>query len=162
MALESTFSAQVRKDLKKIYPKAFVQLHMDAPRSGKKPYDAYIVHKGRHIGMEFKKTEGNSINFDRVTGNQIDFLNQLKESEGASLIIVWFVKYNCSYIIDIEVWNDIVHTFNDEGHTNISIKALNDKDMNNLLYKMDRVKIDRKLTWQVERIVEASKVKEWG
>ena len=158
MAKESTFSKQIRSDLKRVYgDKIFVQLHMDAPRSGRKPYDAYFLMNREHVAMEFKKTTDMSVNVDIVTGNQIEFLKAVDKTGTRAWVIVWFVRYETEIAFDIEIWLEIKEEVERLGKKSIRYERLietmvEDEDFEDVVRLLHRRKVDNKLCWEVEKL----------
>ena len=158
MMKEADFSAQIRKDLKKTFgPNVFVVLHMDAPRSGRKPYDAYFILDGKHFAMEFKKCDVDAFNIEKVTNNQIVSLEQLDRAGGQAWIVICFVKHNAAFAIDITIWTELKEEFEAKELKSVTYEALCniEKDTSfapwfKILYRLKR---DNKLTWEVEKLV---------
>lgn len=112
MKKESQFSKQFRDDLylfcKKFICESHVQLIVDSPRSGKKPYDAYALIRGKFFAFEFKRM-GTSIRKDAVVPHQISKLDEVWHSGGNSYIIVFNLD-NEALVFDTAYWNDLCKT----------------------------------------------------
>jgi len=77
---ESVFSKQIRDDISAINPKAHVYLIQDSYRTGRKPYDFYVVH-GRHFyAIECKAIAGQSLPLECVTEKQINSLLAVRDA----------------------------------------------------------------------------------
>jgi len=104
---EREFSSKFRKELEDYYKyfnlPAHVQLIQDAPISGKKPYDAYIVAgKGKHRAIEFKVCKGATFNPNIVSDHQHVSLKSVVEAGGKSFVVILFEKFKTVAVIDYE------------------------------------------------------------
>lgn len=167
MPKESLFSAQIRTTIKEKWgQKVDVHLIPDAPMSGNKPYDAFFVLKSKHYALEFKMATGLSINFDKVTDNQIATLTACDKAGGKAWLLVWFVREEAAVAIDIKLWIDIVHELRKLGYKSVKYKyflqelykeSKIDKDFRGLIEIIHKAKIGRKKRWEVQKLVPNKK-----
>ena len=107
---ESNFSKIFRDDIKRSLEACDQNYHInliqDSYRSGKKPYDFYMVCPYGFIAFELKLIKGKSINFDCVLPHQLDALYEVKKSSPhldtclfRSYIVMSLYGYNSKEII---------------------------------------------------------------
>ncbi len=101
--LERKFSSQFRKEMKEFYgDKIHVQLLQDAPRSGKKPYDAFCLKDSEFYALEFKVVKGDTLNKKILTFHQEQSLKEVANTGGYGLIVILFEKHKCITILEID------------------------------------------------------------
>jgi penicillin-binding protein-related factor A (putative recombinase) len=106
--LERNFSSDFRKELVDILgDTAEVILLQDAPKSGKKPYDAYMTWRGWHISMEFKMANGASMPYTAPTERQKQCLRQSERAGGYGFIVVRVERLKQVLFITADTWEAI-------------------------------------------------------
>jgi penicillin-binding protein-related factor A (putative recombinase) len=110
--LERKFSSIFRAEMNEVMGNTGkIHLIMDAPKSGKKPYDAYAIWRGWHLSIEFKVAKGASVSYNCVTDNQKDCLLFDEQCGGLSYIIVYMARLKKCLIISVDAWEKLF----DEG-----------------------------------------------
>jgi penicillin-binding protein-related factor A (putative recombinase) len=97
---EKYVQQEVLSSIKKLYPGIHVYNIPDLPVvagltfQSKRPYDFFVVHKGRFIAVELKLTKNLTFPLDRVRPHQWAFLRQVAHpmSEGKAYIAINFRK----------------------------------------------------------------------
>ena len=102
--LERNFSSQFRKEYKTRYPEAHVQLLQDAPKGGKKPYDAYILDRAVFVAIEFKVEGGASIKSASLKQHQYDSLMNASNASGEAWVVILCEKIKKVFCIHILEW----------------------------------------------------------
>ncbi len=106
--LERAYSSKFRAELQEVLDDTgSVYLIQDAPKSGKKPYDAYFIWRGWHVSIEFKVAKGASVSYKCVTHNQKVALLKDEKAGGLSFIIVLIERQQKSLIITVDAWEKL-------------------------------------------------------
>lgn len=155
---EAEFSAEVRKDLKKVYPDIHQYLIQDAYKSGKKPYDAYFLGIDEFVALEFKfiKKGVKSLKTDLVTQHQMDYLDEVRLSDQRALVVIGFQETKTAWIIPIIGWFNMLKKYRNKK--SVKVNELLGLFRNNCFcigFKiMNRIK-DKQLNctrWEVEKL----------
>jgi len=101
-------ASKFRSEMRQRYGKdVHVQIIQDARNTQKKPYDTYVVKKGKFYALEFKEVTGLSISAGCVTNNQILSLLEVVANGGTALVWVFFKRkefQKISYCFTIQEW----------------------------------------------------------
>ena len=166
MPSEAAFSSVIRKDFDTIYGESGKAiLLVDAPRSKKKDCDVLFykyLEDGNveALAVELKYEKGKSINFERVSLNQVISLKQFESTNVKTWILTWFYKYKVAIALNIFAWLYIKENFEKEGRKSIKFEELmwvienfeNDKNYCMCGQILKRKKINKKTRWEVEKL----------
>ena len=99
---EASFSAIFRKQAREYFDTLSRPVHQyliqDSYRSGKKPYDAYMVIDKRFYSIEFKAEKTASLRLDRFSDHQVEYAKEVTKAGGISLFIVLFETQKESFL----------------------------------------------------------------
>jgi penicillin-binding protein-related factor A (putative recombinase) len=157
---EKIFSKQLRDDIAQVYPQAHQYLIQDSYRSGKKPYDFYVLNMGNFYAVECKYIKGKSIGADCVSPHQLNYLSSVKHNRGRARIVMGLHSWNGgnhALVLTIPVWKHILVTLG--GSSSIKIDEIliyldkfeSESDSKNGL--MDRTRVNKKLQWDVTKVI---------
>ena len=156
--LERHFSSEFRKELIDVLGNtAEVVLLQDAPKSGKKVYDAYMVWRGWHISLEFKMANGASLPYNAPTERQKQCLKQTEQAGGYSFIVVRLERLKQVLFITVDTWEAI---FENGNVKNIKLDVLERMCISHHSYYCEdkTIFIDRNKWWLNN---EGSKSTKW-
>lgn len=102
---EREFASQFRKHIRIFYgDNVHVVPLIDAPRSGKKPYDTYVLTSSTFSAIEFKLVKGKTLNSDILTERQCNSLFEVRHCGGKGYVIVYLFQYKEVFICDFRKW----------------------------------------------------------
>jgi len=128
--LERKFVSQFRGELYKVLNNVHEHLLMDAPKSGKKPYDFFFLWHGWHVSVEAKSTKkGASISRNCVTAVQMQSLKDTERAGGRGFIVVLMARIKQVLIITPDAWEIM---FADE-----SLKTVKLDDIHNVIQELE-------------------------
>jgi len=135
---ERAFATKFRGELRETLAARETNYHLvtlyDAPRSGKKVYDSYVLIESRFVAMEFKSTKNASVSKSLPSERQLVALEEVYESGGSPWIIVHLTRTNQVLFVHAQIWNELFGNLK-----SITIDALQDCQ-NKFLYLVDREK----------------------
>lgn len=142
--VESKFSSQFRHDILEWFngKKKPVHIHLlvDAYRSQKKPYDAYVVSK-KFLAIEFKVERGASVAYERVTQHQLFNLKVIQDIGNFGLIVLLLSRYKTVVCLTAYQWEEMF-----KFHHRIKIEDF-------LEYKefihLKRIKLSNRTSWEL-------------
>jgi penicillin-binding protein-related factor A (putative recombinase) len=140
--LERNFSSQFRKEYKMRYPQSHVVLLQDAPKGGKKPYDAYMLQGGIFTAIEFKVEKGASIKLDCLKVHQFESLVEVERTGGNAMIVVLCEKIKKTLACTVSEWHDMFTLA--ESH------LIKFEDVEQPLF-IERLRYDEATTWDMKR-----------
>lgn len=118
--LERAFSSKFRKELMEVVGAGIhVVLLQDAPRSGKKPYDAFIVWRGWFAALEFKIAKGLSLNAKLPTDRQLQCLIDAEKAGGYGFVVIYMDRLKKVVFVHASDWKSIF-----DGKTSVSMEEL--------------------------------------
>lgn len=147
---EATFSAEFRRDVRKAYPKSHVYLVMDAPRSGRKPYDAIALVYGEFHAIEFKVVfeRAKSVRQDCVGVHQLQYLREVLNAGGYAHIVI-LVEREKAVCFTPDEWEAFWHEYPDDT---VSVKYAR-MIQSHLGRVVVRKKVKGKKRWYVEELI---------
>jgi hypothetical protein len=118
---ESAFSKQIRDDIRFLLGEKphHVQLLVDAPRSGKKPYDAYFLCGNRFTAMEYKVVRGASLHSECLRYHQKISLEEVVSAGGRGEIVLYLERLKLACIVPVVNWENLFHI---NANDNLRIK----------------------------------------
>jgi len=141
---ERSFATKFRGELRETLNARGTNHHLvtlyDAPRSGKKVYDSYMLiqatgaRESRFMAIEFKSTKNASVSRSLPTDRQLVALEEVHEAGGSGWVIVHLTRTNQVLIVHAQIWNDLFGNFK-----SITIESLQDCQ-NSFLFLVDREK----------------------
>jgi len=166
MPSESSFSSIIRKDFNTVYRENGKSiLLVDAPRSNKKDCDVllYKAIENNHVdalAIELKYEKGNSINFARVSSNQVISLKECESSNINTWVLIWFYKFKTAIALNIFAWTYLEKDFQAESRKSIKFEELvwfiekleEDDRFHRCGQILKRKKIEDKTRWEVEKL----------
>lgn len=107
---EAVFSKQVRDDILALCHNSHVYLIQDSYRTGRKPYDFYVVYGRRFYAVECKSLAGQSMNLSCVTDRQVQSLTLAYKAGSCSrsLIMVQSEYHKKVYVFTITAWKGLL------------------------------------------------------
>ena len=146
---EKAFSKQIRDDIKALYPDAHVYLIQDSYRTGRKPYDFYVVLGENFMAFECKVVKGKSVDVRCVTEKQIASLKEVRDAGrcGVPFVAIHSDFYKRVFAYHINGWLNMI----DELKVEKSILLVETIDYS--MTTLPRIKIDNKLRWDVRRLM---------
>ena len=113
---ERAFATKFRQELRETLVSRKTDYHLvtlyDAPRSGKKAYDSYmLIQQGKgesnFIAIEFKSTKNASVSRSLPTDRQLVSLEEVYEAGGSGWIIVHLTRTNQVLIVHAQIWKEL-------------------------------------------------------
>lgn len=153
---ESAFSKQIRDDISAIYPLAHVYLIQDSYRTGRKPYDFYVVYGHYFYAVECKAIIGKSLPLGCVTEKQV---NSLLTVRNAGICAKAYILIHSDYlkkvlVFSIKKWTHLIKA----SDTNRSIKfdiLVDDANVfaSTALLSRNRSGALDKLHWEISKVI---------
>lgn len=136
---EADLSYQLRTDISEVYgSKAFVHLLPDMWRTGKKPFDFFVLNSKRFYAFETKFNKGNTYNVDNaVKPHQPQCLIDIRKAGGHGYFLFYFKKEDALLKLS--------PLFIKEG---MRFKFCDYPED----FRVMRLKIDGRKRWQVEKL----------
>lgn len=153
---EKAFSKQIRDDIKAMYPKAHVYLIQDSYRTGRKPYDFFVVHGVDFMAFECKAVQGKTIDVSVVTDRQIASLSEVYcAGDCASpFVIVHSKGYGRVFVFSYLDWKNLLRFCESQKIRTIDLMEL-DEPASMLFAILDRKRntVTGKPMWNVDAIL---------
>lgn len=106
--LERNFSSNFRREMEEVSKEPIhLVLLQDAPKSGKKPYDSYLIHDGIFTAMEFKVVKGLSVNGSIASLRQIECLLEASAAGANGYVVVYLERIKKVLFINVRAWMKI-------------------------------------------------------
>jgi len=149
---EAAFSKQIRDDLSFVYSRCHIYLIQDSYRTGRKPYDFYVVHKNHFTAVECKSINGKSLNLSCVTDRQV---SSLREAYFSGTCARAFVFIYSDYLKKVLVFSLInwVEMIKDYGKKSVKFDILATGDNIYVDGILTRNRRNGKTRWDVETVV---------
>lgn len=146
---ESAFSKQIRDDIAALCSFAHIYLIQDSYRTGRKPYDFYVVYKKYFYAIECKALAGQSLNFGCVTDRQIESLMSawIAGSCSKAYLLIYSEYYKEVFVFDIKYWLIVLDEFK-------SVKSAKFDTLRSYAnFMLKRVRQDGKLRWEINKVI---------
>jgi len=151
--LESGFSAEIRKDLRNLYGEdIFEYLVPDMRRTGKKPFDFFLLYNGKFCAIECKFSKGRSFNFyNDIQPHQPGFLARIRKVKCNAFFLLGFHKYMTALLFRED---DLDYLSNLSTKGSLKYEAFLHEGKYFVEAIIPRRKIDGVTRWEVEKIIE--------
>ena len=155
---ENSFSAQFRKELREYCDGHNIPIHInlivDAPRSLKKPYDAYFVVDREFVALEFKVVNGASVSEDKVTPHQIDKLTEVFNTGSEGYIVILIERLKRVYWVVVVDWIRCFRERTKRKIEDFDEWMVNNVDDSGYIVVMDRSREEKtqKTMWEFNRL----------
>jgi len=144
--LEAKFSAQFRTELKEFYgDRIFVQLFPDMMRTGKKPFDFFVIYRKEFFGFECKAVKGKTFNVKRIAPHQTESLQRIEDAGGYGRFLIYFKEEKTAVIVSTEDMDYLAEMFGDSLKLDMFVEKLSQNKI------IRRVKFGGKTSWNVIR-----------
>ena len=148
---ESTLSKQLRDDIQEYFDKEKMFVHVnllpDMRRTGKKPYDFYVLVNRIFYAFELKVENGKSFAFDKVKPHQPGYLQEVIDAKGIGIFAICFPKEKCLFILAPCEWKKAKKKNRKQGKKSISFDYFYENS-----FRVDRKRIDGKIKWDINEI----------
>lgn len=139
--LEREFATKFRAEMREQYTANGRHFHLvtlyDAPRSGKKPYDSYMLDIVGFSALEFKMCKGASFSMSSVSERQVTSLNEVIRCHGNGYVIAYIDRTKQVMIINMKMWDKLSELY----HDRIPLSALPSLCQQMFITLLDRKKV---------------------